>query len=330
MTHFAHVVNPFQVDENSSMAQVQAITYESMRVAQNIAANWCGPGGSHQVDFVSVQYPEDHSAVPPAFEMTPDLDRDVTTVATFQRSRRLPLLRDILDRLYDAAPEADYLIYTNVDINLQPNFYVAAAALAAQGYDAFAINRRNISDVYTRVEELPLMYAEVGQQTPGYDCLIYRRELHPRFDVGDVCIGAAFVGRMLLLNMAYHAKKFRVVESANLTFHIGDDPEWVKPEYADYTDHNIREFRQMYARLNAQFGPFDPTTESFWLTRWRDRHWVDFDPHSSYLINAVPTYEVRRRQDEDVRRKAEKAANIPFSKKVSGKLRRIWRAIIGD
>ncbi len=62
----------------------------------------------------------------------------------FAVPRKLPLIKDILGRLYDAS-DAEYFIYTNVNIGLMPNFYVAVNAIIESGYDAFVINRRTIS-----------------------------------------------------------------------------------------------------------------------------------------------------------------------------------------
>jgi len=43
-------------------------------------------------------------------------------VGTFRARRKLALIKDIMDILYESGG-ADYMIYTNADIPLQPYFY---------------------------------------------------------------------------------------------------------------------------------------------------------------------------------------------------------------
>ena len=59
---------------------------------------------------------------------------------------------------------AEYLVYTNVDIALMPYFYSSVCKLIEHGLDAFVIIRRTISKQYLSVLEPPDMYTEIGQQ----------------------------------------------------------------------------------------------------------------------------------------------------------------------
>ena len=59
--------------------------------------------------------------------------------------RPLPLVSDILKALYDASEGAEFLVFTNADIGLQPTFYEFAIA-AASRKGAVAINRVEIPD----------------------------------------------------------------------------------------------------------------------------------------------------------------------------------------
>jgi hypothetical protein len=66
-----------------------------------------------------------------------------------------------------------------------------------EGYDAFVINRRDIPGIYSSVTDIPLMYAEIGTPHKGYDCFVFKRELHPKFKLGAVHVGSAGIGRCL-------------------------------------------------------------------------------------------------------------------------------------
>jgi hypothetical protein len=289
MLKLAHIINPFHARPGSEAAWAQPITFESMRVARDFCA------GRIDVTLYSAQYEHDRTAVPEGLTLTSDLDRSVLDMANFEVERPLPLLRDILDRAYICAPQADYLIYTNTDIGLQPNFYISIARIIERmGYEAFAINRRSIPEVYRDVADLPLMWAEDGVPHSGYDCFVFKRELWSQYDPGDVCVGAAYVGRALLLSMAYQGAKFRVFENALLTFHIGGNGEWLQPALQDYMDYNWSCLKVQVARVEAEHGTMSAERRAFWLEQWADRVWYDTAPSDACLPNVAPDYEQRR------------------------------------
>jgi hypothetical protein len=246
----AHIVNPILVPDTSDLFSAQPITFETMRKAR------AGANSKLQINQFSAQHPEDRQIVPPDFHLTPDLDRSVLDLAKFRHFRKLPLLKDILDRLYFAAPDADYLIFTNVDIALQPTFYNAVDELTGSGYDAFVINRRTIPGRYKYVEQIPSMMAEPGIAHRGWDCFVFPRELYPRFKLGNVCVGATRVGLALLANMEAYGNRFREFKDEHLTFHIGDERNWLNPVFADYDRHNTRELLQILEAIETEQGPF--------------------------------------------------------------------------
>src|SRR5690554_6353663 len=117
MIKLTHIINPVNVSEASDLFVAQPVTFESMRRAKQFAAN------EIEVNLITTQYPEDHSIIPEFFTKTKDLDRSVLDFGAFDKQRKLPLLQDILDRAVDYDTEADYIVYTNVDIAVQPHFY---------------------------------------------------------------------------------------------------------------------------------------------------------------------------------------------------------------
>jgi len=244
MIKLAHIVNPVAVPPTSDLFIAQPITFETMRIAKAFAEN--------QVDVAlfSAQYFEDRSQVPPDFQITPDLTRSTLNIGNFYQPRKLPLIQDILDRL-DRATHADYLIYTNVDIALMPHFYIAVAELITQGYDAFVINRRTISKTYQKVQEIPLMYSEIGTPQGGHDCFIFRQSAYSQYDLGLACIGVEKIGKILLLNLIFHATKFYEFRDLHLTFHLGNDRAWKSPELSDYLAHNEAELIRIFKHYAA-------------------------------------------------------------------------------
>jgi hypothetical protein len=221
MLTIAHIVNPVIVPESSDLFLAQPIAFEAMRIARDFSKH------SVSVSLYSAQYPEDHAIVPPYITMTRDLGRSILDTAKEAGKRKLPLIKDILDRAYEVS-NADYFVYTNVDIGLKPEFYLAISDIVKGGHDAFSITRRTISRRFRTIQDLPQIYREKGKPHPGWDCFVFRRTIYPKFDLGDVCIGAPPIGRVLLCNCIRHADRFTIFTDKHLTFHMGDDGAWKK------------------------------------------------------------------------------------------------------
>jgi hypothetical protein len=259
MISFAHIIHPVVADPTSDLIIAQPITFETMVIAKEYSSD------SVDVNSYAIQYQnEERISLPPDFIRVPDLTRSITDIKDFKRKRRLALIKDIFDALYETV-KADYLIYTNVDIALQPYFYQTVSAIIEQGYDAFVINRRTISHNYYTIDQIPFMYAEIGRPHPGYDCFVFRRDMYPQFKLGMICIGTAWIGRALLANMVAYSSKFKEFKNEHLTFHIGDSLQWRREEYHDYFQENLNEYSAIYRQLEAEHGVFEPVLRSYLL-----------------------------------------------------------------
>ena len=191
---FAHIVNPVKVTQASDLYIAQPITFASMKRARANAEK------ELQIELYSAQYEEDRCIIDSDFIVTPNLHRSVQDCADFKTNRKLPLVGDILQRLYDAT-DAEYVIYTNVDIALHDDFYNEVSEIIDQGFDCFSITRRDVPAIYTKPEQLDNIFQEIGFHHTGYDCFVFRREWIPKFSLGLICIGASFIGGALLANM---------------------------------------------------------------------------------------------------------------------------------
>jgi hypothetical protein len=258
MLKIAHIINPVKVDKKVDLYWAQPVTFETMKIAKEYA------GDTAAMTLLSAQYREDADFVPEFFKKTKNLERSVLDIGDFYRKRKLPLLKDILDNLYSSS-DADYLIYSNCDIALMPYFYTAVAQIIAEGHDAFVINRRTIPRTYSKVEDIPFMYAAAGLSHKGFDCFVFKKELYPEFELGNVCVGVQVVGRLLLWNLISTAKKFKEFKDSHLTFHIGNDRTWQKEEYADYKIHNRKEAQYALKKINEKFNSIANLTKSDYL-----------------------------------------------------------------
>ncbi len=256
MRKIAHIINPVVVEKTSDLFFAQPVTFETMKAARDHAKKHV------DVALLTAQYQEDRQIVPEGFILTPDLGRSILDFGKFSVKRKLPLIKDILDRMYESS-DAEYFVYTNVDIAVLPDFYIQVNNLIENGYDAFVINRRTIPSKFNNISEIPLMYSEEGTPHKGYDCFVFRKDVYPRYKLGAACVGIGWVGRVLLCNLACHAEKYNEFKDLHLTFHIGNERIWKSKEYSDFTAHNKNEFLKIFKSLETEFGPFDKDFRSY-------------------------------------------------------------------
>lgn len=264
MRTFAHIINLFDAPETSDLKLAQEVTVASMIRAKTDAENDCS------VELLSCQTKQDRHLVSSQFQCTEDLTRSVLNKDKFQKQLELPILRDILDRLYNES-DAEYLIFTNVDIGVQPNFYQKINEFIDAGHDAFMINRRRIPAKFNSVNELEKMYSEKGLKHPGFDCFVFKRELYPKFALANVCIGVPFIGITLSQNVFCFAENPKVYTDEYLTFHIGLEI-FKKRAPKEFLDYNRREFwkaiRKIWPHLNTQKWPHGNAFLPIRIIRW--------------------------------------------------------------
>jgi hypothetical protein len=139
-----------------------------------------------------------------------------------------------------------------MDIAVMPFFYDTVFSYLEKGHDALVINRRRLAHTYSRTEELPLMYADLGKSHPGFDCFVFKRELLDRFILNDICIGISFLEATLVHNIFSFAENPLYIPGAHLTFHIGMDV--LVPRNNAYYTHNRKIFfGKVYPQLKPHF-----------------------------------------------------------------------------
>lgn len=241
----AHVLNIFSCQEGTENRRVQEITLESIRRANRES----GPGV--EVQLFSAHFPEDIPAVPEYVRATANLDRSIRDLVECADKRKLPLIHDIIRRAYDAT-DADFLIYTNMDIAVYPGFYRFLEKSIRKGIDALAINRAQIPR-HVRGRDLLVDAAldeilGIRNRRPhhGIDCVMFRREHFPEWPLSNICIGYPPIGQYLLENAESHAKRFVWFKDCLQTFHIGVDSQenspWKKHIGNEIWIHNHEDF----------------------------------------------------------------------------------------
>lgn len=247
MKRIVHILNAVHMPEAHPLSVAQRLTFESMRIARE-GATGC------DVSFVSTHYAEDDDALPPFVEHAPRLTRSLLDFGTFEPPRKLPLLADILAPLKTAS--ADYVVFTNVDIGLQPYFYDFVSRAVDAGDTCFTVNRRDIALTPDRVQDLPAIWSQVGQAHPGHDCFVFPRALADSLDLDDVVVGMPWVGTVLLANLMCLLPATHVREDLHATFHLGSDKAWKADAMVAHRIHNARAALRVFDRLEAKHGSF--------------------------------------------------------------------------
>lgn len=216
MTRIVHIINPVKVSETSDLFFAQPITFESLRKAKDFSTR------KEQITLVTTSFEEDLEIIPTDFQKLSNLTRSVLDVNINLKGKKLPLIADILGKTNELNT-CDYILYTNMDIAVMPQFYDALFEYIKQGHDAVIINRRRIETTYKTVDKLPLMYSDLGKSHPGFDCFLFKRELLEKLILDDICIGIPFLEVSLIHNLFSFAEKPLFVPDAHLTFHLGMD-----------------------------------------------------------------------------------------------------------
>jgi hypothetical protein len=275
---FVHIINPFNPGNSSTGAKVQAITAECMRIAAK-------EYGENKVTLASAQYAEDHDFVPDGFVKTQDLTRSFRDVSGIPGDKKLPLIADIVSRL-SGFGDADYYIYSNTDISPLPFFYSSVdAILTKTGCDALIINRRRIPEEMID-QPLEKLVSEKGEEHPGYDCFVFKKELLPKLDLGNVAVGIPGIGFLFAHNLFLHADSCKVLYHEHLTFHLGMEivKPWSSEEEVRFQHSEIRDF------LKRNKNKFD-------VSKFPGYNLPFFKRHFRWLMNPLFLYPMMLRLD---------------------------------
>ena len=243
--NIAHIINPVKVAEDRDLFFQQPITFRSMRNAKHFAKRI----SDLEIQFVETAYPEDQNVINCTdFIKTKPLEDEVANYGEFKIKRKLPLFKEMMERLYETVPEVDYYIQTNADIGVLPHFYVLIYDMVNDGNVSFCINKRIIPETL-KDSSLSLMYSYYGNEHAGHDCFVFPAELVPKFDLGTICMGTPWSETTLITNLVAYAKNFKVFKQAHATFHLGDRRIWRPKEFDDYRFFNCNEFARILKKL---------------------------------------------------------------------------------
>ncbi|MFN3341356.1 MAG: hypothetical protein ACK40M_01590 [Flavobacteriales bacterium] len=243
MTKVAHIINIAGFPKGHELELAQKITIESL-----VNAKFHASKSNLEIELHAAFFEEDKKLVPEGFSLCRPLQQSILNFPHLGESRKLPLLKEILDRFYENTT-AEYLIYSNIDIGLMPGFYLAVKRYIDAGNDALIINRRIISSRYLNSESLEEIFAEAGEMHNGFDCFIFKRERYQEFHLGNVCLGIPHFCNLLAHNLFRYSENFKLLTDKHLSFHVGMDhvKYWGNRKV---TKHNYSIFRKELVALS--------------------------------------------------------------------------------
>ncbi len=232
MLKLAHIINVTEITEakkRSYLHIAQPLTMKTMIIAKQLAAPMVS------IDLVAVKHEAEMVNIPEEFNWAPDISKYaweyIESLRTIESKKPLPRMIDIIMSLYSFS-DADYFIYTNLDIGLYPSFYLRVKELIDLGFDAFCINRRDLPKTLrgTVLDEkaIDLIFSTEGKGIahPGIDCFVFKREIVPHLQLGNVYVGFPPVGQVLKTQIQRNAENFTWIKGKAWTFHLGLDSPW--------------------------------------------------------------------------------------------------------
>lgn len=245
---FTHVLNPFPARPGSEHAIASRVTWQSLRVAHERATQ-----ERIAVTCRAVVLHGDESTIESPVSETAYLTRTVQDIAKLKPIRHLPLIADILN-VGARAVTTSHLIFSNMDIAVQPDFYRLLRDMIAGPVGPntpFTVPRVNI-DAALADAPLEAMYAASGPVGHGYDCFVIPLGMVPSLDLGECCIGAPHFDQLLVMELDVLARNgVKSMDAERLTFHLGNDIAWAA--MIDYVEYNLKQSLGAISRMRERY-----------------------------------------------------------------------------
>lgn len=194
---FTHVINPFKPGPDIEHQRAQQATLDSIAHAAALAQ-----AQGIRVDVVCAVFPEDAEVVAPWVKANPNFKVAIFNVSVNEllpqfnqgNNIRLPFLNTILYAGY-LHGQGDYLTYSNVDIGVQPPFYIKLARQLQVMPDVpISAIREEFEHVGPTFNiENAIARRGSGLNHPGHDCWTFPRSWVPRLVLGFTMVGVSMI-----------------------------------------------------------------------------------------------------------------------------------------
>lgn len=231
----AHVIRPGLVSKNSSLKLIQDVTFNSLQVAKEATV----VGNAFVEQYIAV-YSDEEIPYLDFNNCRLILDRSSLSLAGSPFTLRYALLDEILDKVFEKS-NADFIIYSDLDIALKPDFYKGVIELIEKGIDAFAISNHVLNQKYNRLEQFPTMIEAESIKQNEAGCIVYSRNYHKRLLLGNSFAGHNWTNVLLICNLMAVCDSFRLFDDSKLTFSLDMDSQIVM----DNDTRNYSRFNEM-------------------------------------------------------------------------------------
>jgi hypothetical protein len=114
-----------------------------------------------------------------------------------------------------------------------------------KGFDAFCINRRDLPKEYAgqllSVQNIEGVFEVPGTSHQGIDCFVFKRDIIPHMNLGNVFVGYPPIGLLLMTQMKNLSQNFTWFKNEKVTFHLGSDLAW-KSAGETYKNNNLSKY----------------------------------------------------------------------------------------
>lgn len=227
---FVHIIAPYQSDPRSPGDQFysQPMAFKSILYAKKVAENL---DKNLEIKLFSMTEKSDIHYAPALFEnilLTRNFKTEYGNI--FQNTnftiKPIPFIKDIFDAAARNSNNGDFIIYTNADICLYKNFYIAVKQLI-KDYDAIVIPRENDMPIFDEngrrfnLKEL-FSFRGKGKKHNGGDTFIIKKEIYDQIDLDDLLVGTVHWDSVMQYQLKSKSLNF-LRGGGILTFHLGND-----------------------------------------------------------------------------------------------------------
>jgi len=249
---FTHVINPFHPSNDEEHDRAQRTSMLSIAHAQALAL-----AQGIFVDVVCAMFESDVRKVDPekyGFSVAILNVSTLTTLPQFHHPVKLPFLNQILYAGY-LHGKGKYLVYSNIDIGLQPPFYIKISRQLQVMPDV------PLSLIREEFEHVPRTFSVEdatarrggGLGHPGHDCWAFPRSWVPEMLIGFTMVGVSMVATDLMQALYARSHCRMTLLSDRLTFHFVEGDSVVKHP-GNQRARNDKIFTGLYTAWNcAQF-----------------------------------------------------------------------------
>lgn len=255
-----HTIKPVDINPRhypSYLHVAQPITLDSMVRAKQVAEEAIP---ELEIDLHAVLHVDENISLPREFRLDPRITRYIHDVVNVPDTTDLVFLKDILQcslisHYYgtEIKNDADWIIYTNVDIGLYPNFYKFIYNRIKDNRAPFCINKRILPKqieghgIITVDNYKELVPGLKSDKHPGLDCFVFPTPKKPITALRNIYgpgpfIGTGYIGQVfyhwMKRQFSYKQDKPDILKNEHVTFHLGEDLAWAQKKNSKFEEMN--------------------------------------------------------------------------------------------